>query len=189
MLDWVAFFNEETATILPMGVIILRLAIALIIVAAGFIIGRIAGKITKKTILALEFKELLHKAGAHIEPEVIGEHIVKYVIYVGAIIIALNELGITPVVLNIIFAGIIAVILIAIFLSMKDFVPNLISGIYILGFKKFEIGDTIKINNVKGVVTEITLLETILKSGNHQIMIPNSKITKSEIDILKDKKL
>lgn len=184
-MEWTAFFNPEAATVIPIGTLIMNLILALVIVVLGYVVGRIAGRIARKTIEALELKEFLKNAGVHAQPEVIGEHIIKYIVYVGAIIMALNQLGITPVVLNIIFAGIIAVVLIAIFLSLKDFIPNLISGIYIFATKKLGIGDHIKVNSVKGKVTDVNLIETTLQSDGHKIMIPNSTITKSQITVQK----
>jgi small conductance mechanosensitive channel len=187
-MDLTAYFNEEIATVIPLGTIIFRLSLSLVIVLIGFILGRFAGKIARRMFSALEIGDSLERAGIHGDPEIILEQIVRYVIYIATIILALNQLGITPVVLNIIFAGIIAVIIIAVFLSMKDFIPNLISGMYILAIKKIAVKDTITVNGVKGTVSEISLVETTLKNNGHKIIIPNSTITKSQIKIHGKKK-
>lgn len=73
-------------------------------------------------------------------------------------------------------AGIIAAILG--FASQKAF-ANIISGIFILMFKPFRVGDTLEISNSrKGVVEEITLRHTVIKDyENRRVIIPNSQIS------------
>ena len=75
------------------------------------------------------------------------------------------------------FAG--AGILVAIvgFAAQEAF-SNIISGIFIVIFKPFRVGDLIKVGDVgQGVVEDITLRHTIIKSfENKRIVIPNAVI-------------
>ncbi len=73
-------------------------------------------------------------------------------------------------------AGIFAAILG--FASQKAF-SNIISGIFILMFKPFRVGDTIELtNSKKGIVEEITLRHTVIRDyENRRIIIPNSQIS------------
>lgn len=73
-------------------------------------------------------------------------------------------------------AGIFAAILG--FASQKAF-SNIISGIFILMFKPFRVGDTLEISTAqKGVVEEITLRHTIIRDyENRRIIIPNNQIS------------
>lgn len=73
-------------------------------------------------------------------------------------------------------AGIIAAIVG--FASQKAF-ANIISGIFILIFKPFRVGDIIEMSNThKGTVEEITLRHTIIKDfENRRIIVPNSVIS------------
>jgi len=75
------------------------------------------------------------------------------------------------------FAG--AGILVAIvgFAAQEAF-SNIISGIFIVIFKPFRVGDLIKVGDVGlGIVEDITLRHTIIKSfENKRIVIPNSVI-------------
>ncbi|HEX8548095.1 MAG TPA: mechanosensitive ion channel family protein [Cytophagaceae bacterium] len=63
------------------------------------------------------------------------------------------------------------------FASQQAF-ANIINGIFIIIFKPFRVDDHLEVrNNISGVVEDITLRHTILKSGeNKRIMIPNSII-------------
>ncbi|MEZ5198844.1 MAG: mechanosensitive ion channel family protein [Bacteroidales bacterium] len=73
-------------------------------------------------------------------------------------------------------AGIIAAIVG--FASQKAF-ANIISGIFILMFKPFRVGDTLELSNTKkGIVEEITLRHTVIRDyENRRIIIPNSQIS------------
>lgn len=73
-------------------------------------------------------------------------------------------------------AGILAAIIG--FASQKAF-ANIISGIFILMFKPFRVGDTVELTlGKKGVVEEITLRHTVIKDyENRRIIIPNSQIS------------
>jgi len=122
------------------------------------------------------------------EPEIFVETIVKYIVYIAAFIAALNYLGITPVLLNVIFIGLIIVIIFATFLGLKDFVPNIISGIYVISVNKIRKGDNIKVSDVSGKVAEISLTETTLINKGNKIIIPNNTIMKEQIIITKPKK-
>ncbi|MBN2173937.1 MAG: mechanosensitive ion channel family protein [Bacteroidales bacterium] len=73
-------------------------------------------------------------------------------------------------------AGIIAAIVG--FASQKAF-ANIISGVFILIFKPFRVGDTLEISNAqKGTVEEITLRHTVIKDyENRRVIVPNNQIS------------
>lgn len=77
-------------------------------------------------------------------------------------------------------AGIFAAILG--FASQKAF-ANIISGVFILLFKPFRVGDTIELSDAKkGVVEEITLRHTVIREyENRRVIIPNSMISEDVI--------
>lgn len=69
------------------------------------------------------------------------------------------------------------------FASQEAF-SNIISGIFIVIFKPFSVGDYIKLlsNNQIGVVEDITIRHTVIKSiENRRIVIPNSVISREAI--------
>lgn len=77
-------------------------------------------------------------------------------------------------------AGILAAIIG--FASQAAF-SNIISGVFIIIFKPFQIDDIIEIDaGLKGTVTDITFRHTVIKDfENRRIVIPNSKIADSTI--------
>lgn len=77
-------------------------------------------------------------------------------------------------------AGILAVVVG--FASQKAF-SNIITGVFILVFKPFKIGDIIEVTNgQKGMIEEITLRHTIIRDyENRRIIIPNSIISEETL--------
>ena len=68
--------------------------------------------------------------------------------------------------------------------ALKDTISNLLSGILILLYHPFRIGDTIKVSSYEGKVVSIDLRYTILSSDAGSILIPNSKLFTDPIIVL-----
>ena len=68
--------------------------------------------------------------------------------------------------------------------ALKDTISNLLSGVLILLYKPFKIGNTIKIAGFDGEVVSIDLRYTELNSDGNKILIPNSKLFTDPITIL-----
>lgn len=106
----------------------------------------------------------------------------SFIIYMSAIIIIfytipeLRALGTTLFAGAGIFAAILA------FASQQAF-SNIISGIFIVIFKPFRVGDWIEIaNNYSGIVQDISLRHTVIRDfKNKRIIIPNSVISAETI--------
>ena len=69
--------------------------------------------------------------------------------------------------------------------AMKDTISNLLSGVLILLYRPFVKGNRIKISGYEGVVVSIDLRYTELDSEGSKILIPNSKLFKDPITVLK----
>ncbi len=60
--------------------------------------------------------------------------------------------------------------------ALKDTISNLLSGILILLYRPFVIGDGIKLSGFEGVVVSVDLRYTELDAEGVRILIPNSKL-------------
>jgi small conductance mechanosensitive channel len=180
-MDWSLFFNGQEGIIIPLWGILFHIIIAIVITVVGFFLGRTFGRVARGIVERLDLTKNLDEAGVKFEPEMFAENVVKYIIYIGTSIVALNYLGITPIIFNIIFIAIIIIVVIAIFLSLKDFVPNILSGIYVISVNKIRKGDHIQVKDISGTVIEISLTETTLKNNGNKIIIPNSVVMKNMI--------
>ncbi|MBR2558638.1 MAG: mechanosensitive ion channel [Methanobrevibacter sp.] len=100
--------------------------------------------------------------------------IINYMIYFIALIVILQFFGInlTATLLSLGVVGI------AVSLAARDILSNLFSGIILIIGKSIKVGDTIEINNKKGIVEQIQLRTTIVSDDdgikNH---VPNSTLT------------
>jgi small conductance mechanosensitive channel len=67
---------------------------------------------------------------------------------------------------------------VAVALALQGSLSNFASGILIIVLKPFKADDFIETNGIKGVVDEIGIFNTILKTAdNKRVIIPNSKVT------------
>ena len=105
----------------------------------------------------------------------------KSVFYTGLLIISvmiLNRMGISVAAI-IGAAGIVGV---AIGFASQTSVSNIISGLFLISEKSFEIGDLITVGSYTGVVVSIDLLSVKLRTLNNQYLrITNETIIKNEL--------
>jgi len=165
----------------------IRFIVSIIILLIGLIVGRILGKIIHKVLHEIELNNILKKAtGLKLSLEEIISSFISYFIYFIFIIIALEKLGLGAIVLNIVAGGIMVVIILSVFLSLKDFAPNCIAGIMIYRKGFIKEGDFIKVKGIEGKITHISLIETRVETKKKDIIsIPNSILTKNEVIKLK----
>lgn len=103
---------------------------------------------------------------------------VSFIVYTGATILifytipSLRSLGLTLLASAGIFAAVLG------FASQQAF-SNIISGLFIVIFKPFRVGDRIKVGSQNyGIVEDITLRHTILRTfENQRLVIPNATIS------------
>ncbi|HIF91897.1 MAG: mechanosensitive ion channel family protein [Myxococcales bacterium] len=61
--------------------------------------------------------------------------------------------------------------------ALQDVLSNFASGLMILFYRPFDVGDTIETADIRGVVEDMTLVSTmILTFDNQMLVIPNSKV-------------
>ena len=96
------------------------------------------------------------------------------------IVTALGTLGVN---VSALLAGL-GLIGFAIGFALKDTISNLLSGVLILLYRPFEIGNRIKISGYEGIVISINLRYTELDAKGNKILIPNSKLFTDPITVL-----
>jgi small conductance mechanosensitive channel len=138
-----------------------------------FIIGWIVSKWTNKLV-----QRALAKGKVDVALGRFLGTIAQYTVLVAAIIAALGTVGIqtTSVVAVFASAGL------AVGLALQGSLSNFASGVMILFFKPFELGDVITAGGHTGKAVDIGLFATTLvPPTNEKIIIPNSSITGSSI--------
>jgi small conductance mechanosensitive channel len=156
-------FNSEM-----IGTLVIPWAIKIIIALAIFVIG----KMIAKAIVGF-VKKLMTKSGQ-------DEMLIKFlggimygILMVAVVLAAIDQLGVNVTSL----LAILGAAGLAVGLALKDSLSNFASGVMIIIFRPFKIGDFITAGGVSGVVDEIGLFCTLLHTGDNQrIIIPNSGI-------------
>ncbi|WP_198305432.1 mechanosensitive ion channel family protein [Arcobacter vandammei] len=106
------------------------------------------------------------------------ENIVYYSLITVVIIAALNKLGVETTS----FLAILGAAGLAIGLALKDSLGNFASGVMIVLFKPFKVGDSVTAGGVSGTITEVTIFNTVfLTADNQKIIVPNASITSGSI--------
>lgn len=145
-----------------------RILYAIIVTGGSYLIWRILRKNLRK---ALE-----SRAGKHVTTVSM-----KLISYTLAIIVLLWVLGIFGVSVGSLFTAL-GLFSVAVGFAAQTSVSNLISGIFLLFDKPFEIGDAVDVGGQTGVILSIDLLSTKMRTfDNILVRIPNEAVLKSTI--------
>ncbi len=138
-----------------------------------FVIGKwLAGKIT--SILA----KILEKQNVELTLVKFLKNILYYLLIVAVLVAVAGQLGINTAS----FLTIIGAASLAIGLALKDSLANFSSGVMLILFRPFRVGDFIEAGGEAGTVQEISIFNTILHTGDNQKkIIPNGAISNSTI--------
>jgi len=100
------------------------------------------------------------------------------VLLVFVVIAALSKLGVQTAQ----FVAIVGAAGLAVGLALQGSLSNFASGVLMLVFKPFKVGDFVEMAGVKGTVKEIQIFSTILASpDNVRVIIPNAQATSGSI--------
>lgn len=79
-------------------------------------------------------------------------------------------------------AAVLAAAGLAVGLALQGSLSNFASGVMLILFRPFKVGDFIEAGSTKGIVEEVHVFSTMLRTpDNVKIIVPNSSVTESEI--------
>lgn len=147
------------------GLYALNIAIAIVI----FIIGKwLARKVTDIAHKLMLKNEKIDDTLANFLDDII-----YYILMIVVILTSLKQLGVDTTS----FFAILGAAGLAIGLALKDSLGNFASGVMIIMFRPYNVGDFINAAGVSGTVEEVSIFNTILRTGDNQKMIvPNGAI-------------
>jgi small conductance mechanosensitive channel len=143
---------------------LVNVAVAIAIILVGRIAVRWAIKMLGKMMARSEVDQILIN---------FVSSIAKAVLLLLLIIAALNQVGVdtTSLIALIGAAGL------AVGLALQNSLQNFAAGVMMIVFRPFKLGDFIEAGGVVGVVEQISIFSTILKTGdNREIIVPNGQI-------------
>jgi small conductance mechanosensitive channel len=140
---------------------------------AILIIGRIVAKVIKKVIASLMEKSKQDPTLVSFVSNLSYAAMIAFVI-----IAALGQLGIQTAS----FVAILGAAGLAIGLALQGSLANFASGVLMIIFKPFKVGDYVEGNGIAGTVSEVDIFTTHLTTPDNKIIIvPNAQITSSNI--------
>lgn len=170
--DWNGIFEFLKKNGIDSGTavgLVKNIIIALII----FYVGRIA-----ISLIVRGLHKVMRKQDVDKTLETFVCNLVRIVLLVVVIIAAIGQLGIQTTSFIAIFgaAGL------AVGLALQGSLSNFASGVLIVLFRPYKVGDFIEGAGISGSVEQVQILTTILKTGdNKQVIVPNSQIMGSII--------
>ena len=147
----------------------IKLAVALVILFIGKLIAKLISKTTKKVLTKKEFDKTV--------VSFIGSLIYGIFIVI-TFIVAISHLGFNTSSL----VAIVGAAGLAIGLALQGSLSNFASGILLITLKPFKAGNFVEVAGTAGIVEEINIFATQLRTGdNKTVIIPNGSITSSNI--------
>lgn len=159
-------FFESNGDILSQYVIPWAINIAIAI--AIYVVGRWVVKLIVSSV-----DKLMTRGNVDQSLRKFAGNIISAVLTVFIVIAALEQLGFDTTSIMAIFAA----AGLAVGLALKDSLSNFSAGVMLIIFKPFKLGDLITAGGSTGVVDDIQIFNTIMRTGdNQEIIIPNSHI-------------
>lgn len=160
-IDWNALLEEYWPVLLSYGVKALG---ALVVLLAGLrIAGWLSNLVRKITLQRADIDNTLGSFFASI---------VRWLVTIATVIAALQLFGVEATS----FVAVLGAMTLAIGLSLQGALGNIASGIMIMLFRPYDVGEYVEIAGVGGTVKDINLFQTILATpDNVQVIVPNSQ--------------
>ena len=152
------------------GFYTLNIALAIVI----FVVGKwLANKVTNIVVA------ILRKTNGLDETLIkFLRNIIYYTLMIVVILTALSKLGVETTS----FFAILGAAGLAIGLALKDSLGNFASGVMIILFKPFKVGDVVNAAGVTGSVQEVGIFNSIfITPDNQKVIVPNGAITSGSI--------
>lgn len=134
-----------------------------------FVIGRYAAKLLSRVLARVLTKA---KVDATLVPFI--ENLSYTAMLVFVVVAALDRVGVQTAS----FIAVLGAAGLAVGLALQGSLANFASGVLLLVFKPFRVGDFVEIGGVKGTVLAIQIFNTVLNSpDNIRIVVPNGQVT------------
>ncbi len=164
--QYIQYFNIAKDWLVTNGPNVL---IALVIFIIGRILAKWVATIARKAMLKAGIEQTLVR---------FLNKLIYYVLLAAVVIAAADQVGIKTTS----FIAILGAAGLAVGLALKDSLANFASGVMLILFQPFKVGDAISTAGVTGKVFQIDIFSTIIMTpDNQKVIVPNSSITSGVI--------
>ncbi len=154
-----------TDVLLPISVLIPRLFVAILILVVGAVVGDKAETLVTEKLEDVKLPEV----------SFIPSY-VKYTVFFVASLMALSQIGVSTTALYILLASYLFGVILFVAVATRSLLRSAASGIYLLLTQPYQIGDTVHVGEIEGVVQEIDTFTTRIDDGENEYVIPNYKV-------------
>lgn len=141
-----------------------KIVVALLIFVIGKWVAKKMRGVTEGLMLSREVDDALVN---------FGSSMVYYALLIFVVIAALGQIGIQTAS----FVAIVGAAGLAVGLAMQGSLSNFAAGVLIIIFKPFKIGDFVEMAGTAGVIENIMIFTTEMKTGdNKKVIVPNSSV-------------
>jgi small conductance mechanosensitive channel len=162
LVDWKHWLNK--------GIVVGEHLLGAILI---FFIGMFVARKVSNLILKLMIKRKVETTIAQF-----GSRLLYYLMVILVMMAVLNQLWVPTSSLLAVLGG----MSLAIGLSMRSSLSNLASGLLLVLFRPFKVGDSIKISSYTGTVIDIQILYTQIKTSQQQtVTMPNDQFMKNAV--------
>jgi small conductance mechanosensitive channel len=164
--DWAGLWFSVRTVGMDFG---LKALIAIVIFYVGRIIARLVTRGLRNVMQSQEVDKIL---------ETFVCNLAYWALMFFVIIAAINQIGVqtTSMIAVMGAAGL------AVGLALQGSLANFAAGVLIVMFRPYRVGDFVEAAGISGVVLQVQILTTVLKTGdNKQIIVPNGQIMGSII--------
>lgn len=156
---------EQLSPYLSMaGVLLFNVMMALLIFLVGRVLARSGSRI---------LSQVLEQRGVEKTLVSFLKNIFYYLLLAAVCLAALNQLGINTTS----FLALLGAAGLAVGLALKDSLGNFSSGVMLILFRPFKVGDFVTAGGVSGTVKEISIFSTELTTpDNQKVVVPNGAI-------------
>jgi small conductance mechanosensitive channel len=164
--DWAGLWESVRTVGLDFG---LKALIALVIFYVGRVIARLITRGLRNVMQSQEVDKILQS---------FVSNLVYWALMIFVIIAAINQIGVQTTSLIAVMgaAGL------AVGLALQGSLANFAAGVLIVMFRPYRVGDFVEAAGIAGVVQQVQILTTVMKTGdNKQIVVPNGQIMGSII--------
>lgn len=152
-----------------LGLIGIRLLTAVAIFLIGKWIAKLVTKLARKAMTRADIEDTLENFLANM---------LYYTLMTAIVIATINQLGVQTTSL----LAVVGAAGLAIGLALQGSLSNFASGVMIMAFRPYRVGDFIQAGGVTGTVEEVQIFTTIMKTpDNKKIIVPNSQVMAGEI--------
>ena len=166
-----AFTWEEAITILKATGV--EFGINLVTAIVIFYVGRVVINFIMRGL-----RSVMRKQGVDKTLETFVCNLVRIVLLMFVIIAAISAVGIQTTS----FIAVLGAAGLAVGLALQGSLANFASGVLIVMFRPYKVGDWVEAAGISGAVEEVQILTTVLKTGdNKTVIVPNRQIMDSII--------